>query len=890
MKKLGLNEIRELYLQFFESKGHLRLPSFSLVPRNDPSILLINAGMTPLKPYFTGAEKPPRTRVTTCQKCIRTPDIENVGKTARHGTFFEMLGNFSFGDYFKKEAIPWAWEFVTKVMEIPEDRLYVSIYQDDDEAFEIWHKDVGLPADRIYRMGKADNFWEHGTGPCGPCSEIYYDRGPEKGCGKPDCKVGCDCDRYIEFWNLVFTQFNKEEDGSYSKLEKKNIDTGMGLERLAVIMQDVDNLFEVDTVRNILDYVCQKAGVKYGAGASVAGKGNSSQNATDVSIRVITDHIRSTTMMVCDGILPSNEGRGYVLRRLLRRAARHGRLLGIEGPFLHDVARVVVRESGQAYPELVEKEEYICKVIKIEEERFAATIDQGIAILNEFIEQLKAEGSSVMPGSMAFKLHDTYGFPLDLTKEIAGEAGLTVDEEGFMAEMGEQKKKAREALKNKETSAWGQDLAAGFDKDLKTEFVGYERYSCQSRILYIISDGEQTENAQQGDEVTIVLDRTPFYAESGGQVADTGTITARNGKVRVTGCTKTGEGVYLHNCVVEEGIIEKGSDVTASIDVERRLSTARNHTATHLLQKALRNVLGDHVTQAGSLVEPDRLRFDFHHFSAMTKEELKRVEDEVNAKILEDLEVNVQEMPIDEARSLGAMALFGEKYGNVVRVVRAGDYSIELCGGTHLRSTAQAGLIKILGESGVAAGVRRIEALTGVSALKYYHEKEEQLNSIAAALKTTPQESLRRVETISAELKAAQKEIEQLKDKLVSSSFDEVLGKAVDIDGIKVVTARFDQLDMDALRNTCESLRSKAGTSVVVLASAFGGKVSFVAMASKDAVERGAHCGNIVREAAKAAGGGGGGRPDMAQAGGKDAAKIDEALKCAVDAVRAQIK
>lgn len=888
MKKLGLNELRELYLQFFESKGHLRLPSFSLVPRNDPSILLINAGMTPLKPYFTGAEKPPRSRVTTCQKCIRTPDIENVGKTARHGTFFEMLGNFSFGDYFKKEAIPWAWEFITRVLEIPEDRLYVSIYQDDDEAFEIWNKDVGLPADRIVRMGKEDNFWEHGTGPCGPCSEIYFDRGPERGCGKPDCKVGCDCDRYIEFWNLVFTQFNKEEDGSYSRLEKRNIDTGMGLERLAVIIQDVDNLFEVDTIRNILDYVCQKAGVRYGASSS--GKGNSSHNSADVSIRVITDHIRSTTMMVCDGILPSNEGRGYVLRRLLRRAARHGRLLGIEGPFLYDVARVVIRESGQAYPELIEKEEYICKVIKIEEERFAATIDQGLAILNDFIGQLKAEGSSVMPGSMAFKLHDTYGFPLDLTREIAEEAGLTVDEEGFRAEMEEQKKKAREALKSKETSAWGQDLAAGFDKDLKTEFVGYESFSCQAKILYIILNGEQTENAQQGDEVTIILDRTPFYAESGGQVADTGTITAKNGKLRVNGCSKTGEGLYLHSCVVEEGIIEKGSEVTAAIDVERRMATARNHTATHLLQKALRNVLGDHVTQAGSLVEPERLRFDFHHFSAMTKEELKRVEDEVNAKILEDLEVNVQEMPIDEAKKLGAMALFGEKYGNIVRVVRAGDYSIELCGGTHLKSTAQAGLIKILGESGVAAGVRRIEALTGAYAVRYYHEKEEQLNSIAAALKTTPQESLRKVETMSAELKAAQKEIEQLKDKLVSSSFDEVLGKAADVSGVKVVTARFDQLDMDALRNTCENLRSRAGTSVVVLASSLGGKVSFVAMASKDAVARGAHCGNIVREAAKAAGGGGGGRPDMAQAGGKDASKIDEALKCAVEAVRAQIK
>ncbi len=898
MNKLGLNEIRERFLSFFEGKEHLRMPSFSLVPHNDPSILLINAGMTPLKPYFTGVEKPPHNRITTCQKCIRTPDIENVGKTARHGTFFEMLGNFSFGDYFKKEIIPWAWEFVTKDMGIPEDRLYASIYEEDDEAFEIWNKDIGLSTDHIVRMGKADNFWEHGTGPCGPCSEIYYDRGPERGCGSPDCKVGCECDRFIEFWNLVFTQFNKEEDGTYSKLEKKNIDTGMGLERLAVIMQDVENLFEVDTIRYILDYVCNKAGVEYGATKNGAGGTPSgdkevscgSGDKVDVSIRVITDHIRSTTMMVSDGILPSNEGRGYVLRRILRRAARHGRLLGIEGSFLHDVARVVIQESKHAYPELADKEDYICKVIRIEEERFATTIDQGIVILNEFIDELKASAKSEMPGSMAFKLHDTYGFPLDLTREIAQEAGLTVDEAGFRAEMNEQKKKAREALKSKETSAWGQDMAAGIDKSLKTEFVGYDSFCCDAKILYIILDGQQSENAQQGDEVTVILDKTSFYAESGGQVADTGILTAKNGVVKVNGCKNTAEGLYLHMGVVEEGIIEKNTGVTAAIDIERRLSIARNHTTTHLLQKALRNVLGDHVTQAGSLVEPDRLRFDFNHFSAMTKDELKTVENEVNAKILENMKVDVREMPVDEAKSLGAMALFGEKYGSVVRVVRSGDYSIELCGGTHLSSTAQAGLVKILGESGIAAGVRRIEALTGKGALEYYNEREGQLNSIASALKSTPQDSLRKVETISAELKAAHKEIEQLKDKLVNSSFDEVLGKAIDISGVKVVTARFDQLDMDALRNACESLRSKIGTGVVVLASAFGGRVSFVAMASKDAVGRGAHCGNIIREAAKAAGGGGGGRPDMAQAGGKDISKIEEALRCAVEALKSQMK
>ncbi len=887
MKKLGLNEIRERYLKFFESKEHLRLPSFSLVPHNDPSILLINAGMTPLKPYFTGLEVPPHNRVTTCQKCIRTPDIENVGKTARHGTFFEMLGNFSFGDYFKKEAIPWAWEFFTEVMEIPADRLYVSVYEEDDEAYDIWNKDMELAPDRIVRMGKEDNFWEHGTGPCGPCSEIYYDRGADKGCGRPDCKVGCDCDRYIEIWNLVFTQFNKEEDGSYSKLKKKNIDTGMGLERLATVMQGVNNLFEVDTIRNILEYVCRKAGVEYESGAKET---SSSSGSTDVSIRVITDHIRSTTMMVSDGILPSNEGRGYVLRRLLRRAARHGRLIGIEGSFLYDVAQVVIRESKEAYPELAEKADYICKVIKIEEERFAITIDQGLTILNDFIAEVKAGGGKVLPGNMAFKLHDTFGFPLDLTREIAEEAGLKIDEDGFRAEMGEQKKKAREALKSKVSSAWGQDMTAGLDKSLKTEFTGYECFENKTNILYIISDGAQVENAQQGDEVTVILDKTPFYAESGGQVADTGVISTKTGTVKVNDCRKTAEGLYLHIGTVDVGIIEKGTAATASIDVERRMATARNHTTTHLLQKALRNVLGDHVTQAGSYVDSERLRFDFHHFSAMTKEELKLAELEVNKKILEDLTVNIREMPVDEAKKEGAMALFGEKYGSIVRVVKTGEYSTELCGGTHLKHTAQAGLIKILSESGVAAGVRRIEALTGQNAISYFNDKENQLNDVAGALKAAPQDTLRKAEAISADLKAALKEIEQLKDKLVSGSFDDVLDKAADINGIRAVAARFDQLDMDALRNTCETLRSKLGSGVVVLASAFGGKVSFVAMATKDAVEHGAHCGNIIREAAKAAGGGGGGRPDMAQAGGKDVGKIDEALKCAMEAIKTQVK
>lgn len=879
MEKLGLNEIRERYLKFFESKGHLRLPSFSLVPSNDPSILLINAGMTPLKPYFTGQEEPPRKRVTTCQKCIRTPDIENVGKTARHGTFFEMLGNFSFGDYFKKEAIPWAWEFITQDMKMPVDKLYVTIYEDDDEAFEIWNKDIGLPSDRIVRMGKKDNFWEHGTGPCGPCSEIYFDRGEDKGCGKPDCKVGCECDRFIEFWNLVFTQFNKEEDGTYSKLQKKNIDTGMGLERLACVMQDVSNLFEVDTIRNILDNVCRLAGVDYGK-----------EYKYDVSIRVITDHIRSTTMMVSDGILPSNEGRGYVLRRLLRRAARHGRLLGIEGQFLNKLAEVVINESKSAYPELGEKAEYICKVIRIEEERFEATVDQGLGILDQFMAEVKAEGGKTLPGSMVFKLHDTYGFPLDLTREIAEENELGIDEEGFRKEMTEQKNKAREAFKSRESSAWGSDAVPGLEAIQKTIFKGYETLESEAAVLCIIKDGELVENAQEGDEVTIILDKTPFYAESGGQLGDSGIIASQDGMFNVSDCKKLADGKFLHIGVVTKGLLEKGTVVKASVDKERRLATARNHTTTHLLQKALRNTLGSYVEQAGSLVGPDRLRFDFNHFSAMTAQQIKEVEKEVNSKILEAMQVDVREMPVDEAKKLGAMALFGEKYGNIVRVVRAGDYSIELCGGTHLSNTAQAGLIKIVSESGVAAGVRRIEALTGEGAVSYYNEKEELLNEVAAALKTAPNDSLRRVETLSAELKNAEKEIEKLRNKLVSGSLEDVLAKAVEVNGIRIVAARFDQLDMDALRNTGDTLKNKLGNGVAILASGFGDKVNLIVMATKDAVAGGIHAGNIIREAAKVAGGGGGGRPDMAQAGGKDVSKIDEALKQAVAVAEGQIR
>lgn len=879
MQKLGLNEIRERYLSFFESKGHLRLPSFSLVPHNDPSILLINAGMTPLKPYFTGKETPPSKRVTTCQKCIRTPDIENVGKTARHGTFFEMLGNFSFGDYFKSEAISWAWEFVTRTLEIPEDRLWVSIYEEDDETFEIWHKKIGLPKERIVRMGKEDNFWEHGTGPCGPCSEIYYDRGEDKGCGKPDCKVGCDCDRYMEFWNLVFTQFNKEKDGSYTKLEKKNIDTGMGLERLAVMMQDVNNLFEVDTVRNILSYVCTSAGVEYGK-----------SEKTDISIRVITDHIRSTTMMVSDGIIPSNEGRGYVLRRLLRRAARHGKLLGLNKPFLYDVADVVINESKQAYPELDEKSDYIKKVIRIEEERFEATIDQGLSILNDFIGETKKQNEKVLSGSMVFKLHDTYGFPLDLTREIAEENSLSIDEEGFKREMAQQKKKAREALKSKEGSAWGSDLYSTLDKAIKTEFVGYQTMESDSRVIYIIKDNELAECAQEGDNATIVLNVTPFYAESGGQVGDTGIMKWNDGLLRVEDCKKTPDGKYLHACVVEKGVLQTGSDVKASVDIERRMAIERNHTTTHLIQRALRNVLGDHVNQAGSLVEPDRLRFDFTHFSAVSQAEIEQVEDEVNKKILENLPVSVREMDIEEAKKQGATALFNEKYGNVVRVVKMGDYSMELCGGTHLESTSQAGLVKIIGENGIAAGTRRIEAITGGAAIKYFKEREKLLDEVAEVLKAAPQDAARKAELLYDEIKDAEKEIEKLRSKLISGEVDSLLSGAVDVKGIKVVTARFEQLDMESLRNTGDTLKNKLGSGVVVLASSHGDKVSLVVMATKDVVQKGIHSGNIIKEAAKITGGGGGGRPDMAQAGGKDVSKIDEALKSAVKIVESQIK
>jgi len=877
MQKLGLNEIRERYLAFFESKGHLRLPSFPLVPQNDASLLLVNAGMAPLKPYFTGKEVPPSKRVTTCQKCIRTPDIERVGKTARHGTYFEMLGNFSFGDYFKNEATAWAWEFITKEMEMPIDRLWVSIYEEDDEAGEIWINNVGVAADRIVRLGKADNFWEIGTGPCGPCSEIYYDRGEEAGCGSPDCAVGCDCDRYVEFWNLVFTQFDKDDKGNYNRLAKPNIDTGMGMERLAAIMQGVNNLFEVDTVRNIMLHVCKLAGISYG-----------DDSAKDVSLRVITDHIRGTTFMICDGVLPSNEGRGYVLRRLIRRAARHGKIIGIKDTFLHKVVETVIAENGGAYPELIQKADYIKKVVRIEEENFDKTIDQGLAILNDYIAQVKAEGKNILSGENAFKLYDTYGFPVDLTLEIATENKIDVDIDGFNSLMNEQRERARSARSEGDSAGWDDGIYSKLDKT-PTEFLGYHQDECEAKVIAIVKDNELIENAQQDDEVIILLDKTVFYGESGGQVGDIGQL-AGNCKVNIAGTQKLADGKILHKATITSGILEVGSLVTAKIDVKNRRSIASNHSATHLLQKALKDTLGSHVSQSGSLVTANRLRFDFTHFSAMTNDELLEVENAVNDQILNSLEVDIANKCIAEAKAMGAMALFGEKYGDVVRVVKMGDYSLELCGGCHVNNTAQIGLFKIVSESGVAAGVRRIEAVTGISLLQLMRSEEAQINEVAGILKTTPQEIARRAEGYVSDLKNAQREIESLKGKLAGGSIDGLIEKAVVVGETSIVVAKTDDLDMSGLLALGDKLRDKLTNSIVVLATTKDDRINFIAMATKQAVSAGAHSGNIVREVAKIAGGGGGGKPDSAQAGGKDIAKVDEALNSVIDIVKTQLK
>jgi alanyl-tRNA synthetase len=889
MKPLGLNEIREKYLSFFEGKEHLRLPSFPLVPLNDPSVLLINAGMTPMKPFFTGAQTPPAPRLTTCQKCIRTPDIENVGQTARHGTYFEMLGNFSFGDYFKKEAIPWAWEFCTKVLEMPAERLYPSVYEEDDEAFAIWRDDVGVPEERISRLGKADNFWEHGTGPCGPCSEIYFDRGESYGCGKADCKVGCDCDRYVEFWNLVFTQFNREEDGTYTPLAKKNIDTGGGLERFACLMQGVDNLFEVDTIRSILDTVCAKAGVQYGK-----------DHKKDVAIRVITDHARSSTMMISDGVLPSNEGRGYVLRRLMRRASRFGRMLGIKSLFLTEIADVVIKQNMDAYPALFEKRAYIMTVIQKEEEAFARTVEQGSVILQDMIAAETAKNSKVLSGEQVFRLHDTYGFPLDLTREIAADAGLSIDEEGFRAQMKLQKDSARAATKAKTDSAWGgKALPEELLKDTsETMFTGYDSLESKASLLYLLKEDEEgslqiVPEAFTGDRVIAIFDQTPFYATSGGQMTDIGVIHAAEGSADVTGVDKDSSGKFLHAITITSGKIDMGESVTLSVNRQRRLATARNHTSTHILQKALRTVLGDHVEQSGSMVSEDRLRFDFTHFQPLTDKEIARVEEIINDVILQDLPVTTRVMSQAEARASGAMALFGEKYSDEVRVITVGDvadaFSLELCGGTHLTRTSQAAQLRILSETGVASGVRRIEAITGKAAYDLALEDNALLSEACGLLKVTKDQLSRRIKACLAEIKTVEKELASVRSQQTGSVAESLVRDAKVINGVSVVVAEMDADDTDALRSAADQIRDRLPCGVVLLASRKGGKLLFVAMASEAAIKKGIHAGNIIRETAVAAGGGGGGRPDMAQAGGKNVELLPAALEAGLGAIQKQL-
>ena len=872
MKAYGVNELRKMFLEFFESKGHLKMKSFSLVPHNDNSLLLINSGMAPLKPYFTGQELPPRRRVTTCQKCVRTGDIENVGKTARHLTFFEMLGNFSFGDYFKHEAIAWSWEFLTEVVGMEPERLYPSIYSEDEEAFEIWTKEIGVPAEKITRFyrdenGKCDNFWEHGAGPCGPCSEIYYDRGLKYGCGKPDCKVGCECDRFMEVWNNVFTQFDNDGKGNYSELEQKNIDTGMGLERLAVVVQDVDSIFDVDTVQALRNRVCEIAGVSY-----------HENEDTDVSIRIITDHIRSATFMISDGIMPSNEGRGYVLRRIIRRAARQGRKLGIQGTFLAGLSEAVIAGSKDGYPELEEKKAFILNVLTQEENKFNSTIDQGLSILQEMMQELERERKKELAGEDAFRLYDTFGFPLDLTKEILEEKGFSVAEEGFQRCMKEQKEKARGA--RRETNYMGADATVyeSIDPSVTTEFVGYDRLEFESEITVMTTESEIVDALTDGEVGTIFVKETPFYATMGGQAGDHGLITTAEGEFRVEDTVKLLGGKVGHIGRVVKGMLKTGDVVTLHVDEARRMSTCKNHSATHLLQKALREVLGDHVEQAGSYNDPDRLRFDFSHFSSMTAEEIGRVEQIVNEKIAENLAVETKVMTIEEAKQSGAMALFGEKYGETVRVVQMGEFSKELCGGTHVKATGMIGSFKILSESGVAAGVRRIEAVTGANVTAYYQKLEEQLHEAARVLKTSPASLVERCEHLMAEMKALQSENEALKSKAAKDALGDVMDQVQEVKGVKLLAARADGVDMNGLRELGDQLKEKLGDGVIVLASEQDGKVSLVAMATDAAVKQGAHAGNLIKGIAGKVGGGGGGRPNMAQAGGKNAAGIDAAI------------
>lgn len=880
MEWTGLNELREKYLSFFESKGHLRLASFSLVPKDDDSLLLINSGMAPMKNYFTGKVKPPRKRVTTCQKCIRTPDIDRVGITARHGTYFEMLGNFSFGDYFKREAISFAWEFCTKVINMPIDRLWISIYKSDDEAFNIWTKEIGVDKSHIVRLGKEDNFWEHGAGPCGPCSEIYFDRGEKYGCGSKDCKIGCDCDRYVEFWNLVFTQFNNDGNNNYTPLANPNIDTGMGLERLACIMQDVDNLFLVDTVQNIMKHVCKIANVEYG-----------SDKKDDISLRVITDHIRSTTFMISDGIMPSNEGRGYVLRRLIRRAARHGRMLGINRPFLSEVCETVINENKGAYPELSEKHDFIKKVINVEEESFIKTIDQGMQMLESII---KNSNSKVVSGKDAFKLNDTYGFPIDLTKEIAIERGMTVDEDEFNSLLEDQKKRARQARKNAGEDAWlNNDVNL---KDInETEFIGYDNVSSESKVLAIIKDSQLISCAKKGEEVTLILDKTPFYAVSGGQTFDSGSIGNKSFNACVKSVNKSKQGIFLHNVNIESGVISNGDCVFCEIDLKKRHAVMRNHTAAHLLQAALRKVLGTHVEQAGQFVDDEHMRFDFTHFSSLTQDDIIKVENLVNDQILSSKDVDVQIMSKDEAKKMGAMALFGEKYGDVVRVVKINDFSIELCGGTHVRNTSELGLFKIVSESSVASGIRRIEAVTGSGVLRLINDSLKTLNDCAKELKVNNSDGLlKKCKNINLEIKEKDKKIDSLTSKLALMNVETLIKSSKAVDTIKIITADFSshsgEYTLDTLRIMCDKIRQDAPESVTVLVSKSDGKVNMISSVGPKAQDKGVFAGKIVKEISKLAGGNGGGRKDVAMAGIKDESKIKAALEAVEDVALSMLK
>ena len=878
MKSYGLNELRKKYLEFFESKGHLALPSFSLVPENDKSLLLINAGMAPLKPYFTGQEIPPRTRVTTCQKCIRTGDIENVGKTARHGTFFEMLGNFSFGDYFKHEAIAWSWEFLTKVLGIPEDRLYPSVYLEDDEAFDIWNKEIGVAKDRIFRFGKEDNFWEHGAGPCGPCSEIYYDRGEKYGCGKPGCTVGCECDRYIEIWNNVFTQFENDGEGHYTELENKNIDTGMGLERLAVVMQDVDSVFDIDTMKAIRDKVCEMSGKKYQVDA-----------LDDVSIRLITDHIRSATFMISDGIMPSNEGRGYVLRRIIRRAARHGRMLGIDGIFMAKLAATVINESKDGYPELEEKKDFIFKVLSQEEEKFGKTIDQGLSILSDMEKQMEADGVKVLSGENAFKLYDTYGFPMDLTQEILEEKGFSVDEEGFKKAMEVQRTTARKARKVTNYMGADETVYESVDPSVTTEFVGYDSLNCKSKITVLTTETEIVEALSDGEVGTVIVEQTPFYATMGGQQGDKGIIRTAAGEFQVEDTIKLLGGKVGHVGKMISGMMKTGDEADLSVDAALRAKTCKNHSATHLLQKALREVLGTHVEQAGSYQDGERTRFDFSHFAAMTPEELEKVEKIVNDKIAEAIPVRTDVMTVDEAKKTGAMALFGEKYGETVRVVSMGDFSKEFCGGTHVKNTSEIAAFKIISENGVAAGVRRIEALTGDNVFAYYRNLEKELLEAAKAAKATPATLTEKIEHMQAEIKALTSENESLKSKAAKEALGDVMDQIVEVKGVKLLASAVDGVDMNGLRDLGDQLKEQLGEGVIVLASSCEGKVNLIVMATDAAMKQGAHAGNLIKSIAGKVGGGGGGRPNMAQAGGKNPAGILEAIAEAKTALEAQL-